>query len=208
MASNIISETIDDQYPVAGVDNNSQGFRDNFNVIKTNFTEAKSNIEDLQTKSLLNSPLTGQSESEFEANNTLDYASLINANLRGYTIETNSSIIGDGDRTLSHAIANYFKINVIDQDITVTLSQFPDIGKKGEIYIHLQGNGAAAHNVTFAGLNPSSSTSNLFTDGNTAWIGSAVAVSLTTSDAVVIKAWSINGGDDVYLQYVGVFSAA
>ena len=44
MASSIIASTIDDTYPVAGQDNDSQGFRDNFNIIKTNFVEAKSNI--------------------------------------------------------------------------------------------------------------------------------------------------------------------
>ena len=48
MASNIVPDTIDDTYPVAGQDNNSQGFRDNFNIIKTNFTSAKSEIETLQ----------------------------------------------------------------------------------------------------------------------------------------------------------------
>mgnify|MGYP003650863888 CR=1 FL=1 len=48
MASNIVADTIDDTYPVAGQDNNSQGFRDNFNIIKTNFTAAKSEIETLQ----------------------------------------------------------------------------------------------------------------------------------------------------------------
>ena len=36
MASNIVDTTIDETYPVAGVDNDSQGFRDNFNIIKTN----------------------------------------------------------------------------------------------------------------------------------------------------------------------------
>ena len=41
MASNIVPDTIDDAYPVAGQDNDSQGFRDNFNIIKTNFTYAK-----------------------------------------------------------------------------------------------------------------------------------------------------------------------
>ena len=35
MASNIISSTIDESYPVAGQDNDTQGFRDNFNIIKT-----------------------------------------------------------------------------------------------------------------------------------------------------------------------------
>ena len=42
MASNIISSTIDGTYPVAGVDNDTQGFRDNFTVIKTGLATAES----------------------------------------------------------------------------------------------------------------------------------------------------------------------
>ena len=45
MASNIDTTSIDATFPVAGQDNNSQGFRDNFNVSKNNFTAAKSEIE-------------------------------------------------------------------------------------------------------------------------------------------------------------------
>ena len=49
MASNIVPGNIDGTYPKAGQDNSSQGFRDNFNAIKTNFTTAASEITDLQT---------------------------------------------------------------------------------------------------------------------------------------------------------------
>ena len=49
MASKIVPGNIDGTYPKAGQDNSSQGFRDNFSAINTNFTEAKSEIEDLQT---------------------------------------------------------------------------------------------------------------------------------------------------------------
>ena len=49
MASNIVPGNIDGAYPKAGQDNSSQGFRDNFSSIKNNFTEAKTEIEDLQS---------------------------------------------------------------------------------------------------------------------------------------------------------------
>ena len=48
MASKIVPANIDGTFPKAGQDNSSQGFRDNFSAINTNFTEAKSEIEDLQ----------------------------------------------------------------------------------------------------------------------------------------------------------------
>ena len=49
MASNIVPGNVDGTYPKAGQDNSSQGFRDNFSSIKNNFTEAKTEIEALQT---------------------------------------------------------------------------------------------------------------------------------------------------------------
>ena len=59
MASSINTGNIDGAYPVAGQDNSSQGFRDNFTNIKTNFGYAKSELEDLQTKAVLKAGLTG-----------------------------------------------------------------------------------------------------------------------------------------------------
>ena len=56
MASKIVPGNVDGTYPKAGQDNSSQGFRDNFSAIKTNFTEAQTEIEDLQrNKANLNS---------------------------------------------------------------------------------------------------------------------------------------------------------
>ena len=49
MASNIVPGNIDGAFPVAGQDNSSQGFRDNFTAIKNNFTQAKTEIENIQT---------------------------------------------------------------------------------------------------------------------------------------------------------------
>ena len=49
MASNIVPGNVDGTYPKAGQDNSSQGFRDNFTAIKNNFTEAVTEIVNLQT---------------------------------------------------------------------------------------------------------------------------------------------------------------
>lgn len=59
MASIINPNNIDGTYPVAGQDNDSQGFRDNFTNTKTNFERAKDEITDLQNKVVLKSALTG-----------------------------------------------------------------------------------------------------------------------------------------------------
>jgi len=57
MASNINPQNIDGNFPIAGQDNDSQGFRDNFTNVKTNLSFAKFEIEDLQKNALLRSPL-------------------------------------------------------------------------------------------------------------------------------------------------------
>ena len=49
MTSAITTTNIDGAFPIAGQDNNSQGFRDNFTNIKTGLNTAKSEITDLQT---------------------------------------------------------------------------------------------------------------------------------------------------------------
>ena len=77
MTSSINSNNIDGTYPVAGQDNDSQGFRDNFTATKTNFNYAASEITDLQNKAVLKSALTGTT-----LNNNMGGALLIDAQLQ------------------------------------------------------------------------------------------------------------------------------
>ena len=58
MTSQINPAPIDAAYPVAGQDNNTQGFRDNFNTIKTNFTYAAEEITALQANAVLSTNST------------------------------------------------------------------------------------------------------------------------------------------------------
>ncbi|MCX7594201.1 MAG: hypothetical protein N2235_10635 [Fischerella sp.] len=58
MPSAINPNNINGNYPIAGQDNDSQGFRDNFTNIRNNFTYAKSEIERLQNRSVLTANLT------------------------------------------------------------------------------------------------------------------------------------------------------
>ena len=58
MASSLSPTSIDATFPVAGQDNDSQGFRDNFNQIKTDLTNTKAELEDLQSNAVLKANLT------------------------------------------------------------------------------------------------------------------------------------------------------
>ena len=48
MASNIVDTTIDETYPVAGVENDSQGFRDNFNIPTNRCVVIKNGIDQIE----------------------------------------------------------------------------------------------------------------------------------------------------------------
>lgn len=61
MASLVNPYNINGNYPIAGQDNDSQGFRDNFTNIKNNFIFIKQEVEDLQSKVILKSALSGSS---------------------------------------------------------------------------------------------------------------------------------------------------
>jgi len=61
MTSQINPFNIDGAYPVAGQDNNSQGFRTNFTNTSTNFEYAAQEISDLQNNVVLKAALTGTS---------------------------------------------------------------------------------------------------------------------------------------------------
>ena len=77
MTSAINPNNIDGSYPVAGQDNSSQGFRDNFTNIKVNFQAAEDEINDLQSKVLLKAALTGSAGLDNNMNDALLYAAKI-----------------------------------------------------------------------------------------------------------------------------------
>ena len=84
--NSIVPETIDDAYPVAGQDNDSQGFRDNFNVIKNNTVYTKAALQDLDD----NTAKTNAENVFFENNLFLE-----NNWPKEVLIQPKNSIIGD-----------------------------------------------------------------------------------------------------------------
>jgi len=125
MASNIVPGNIDETYPRAGQDNSSQGFRDNFRGIKNNFTEAKTEIEALQSnKASLNA------SSDF-TNNEVLRAKFKNTSETVYGHGTVSS----GLITLNHNNGHYHTAT-ITADTTLAFSNFPS-GALGRIILDL-----------------------------------------------------------------------
>lgn len=88
--SNINPQSIDGTYPIAGQDNNSQGFRDNFTNTVNNFTFAAAELSDLQTKAVLKAALGSVGQTGTPTND-MNYAYLTHAQMIG-AVETKKSI--------------------------------------------------------------------------------------------------------------------
>lgn len=77
--SSINTSAINTAYPVPGVNNSTQGFRDNFTSIKNNLDTAKTELDDLQSKVLVKSALSGKT-----LDNNMAGALISNASIKGF----------------------------------------------------------------------------------------------------------------------------
>ena len=132
MASNINANNIDGTYPIAGQDNDSQGFRDNFTNIKTNLTFAKNELTDLQDKVLLKSALTGQI-----LNNDMNYAVLYRPQLKAATesyVDLSSKI---GQVTIDYSAGTVQKFRTTG-DCSLIFTNIPGAGLAGTFRIWME----------------------------------------------------------------------
>ena len=102
MTSQINPNNIDGTYPVAGQPNNTQGFRDNFTAIKTNFQTAATEITDLENKGVFKAALTGTTLDNNMADNLI-YAVKLNDVSYTYFAQTATS----GTITLDYSASQY-----------------------------------------------------------------------------------------------------
>jgi len=119
MTSAINPNNIDGAYPVAGQDNNSQGFRDNFTNTATNFQYAADEISDLQANAVLKSALTGTT-----LDNDMGGSVLSNAKLQDMseTVVALGSV--SGSTTINYALSS-FQTLTTNGAVTLAFSNFP-----------------------------------------------------------------------------------
>lgn len=141
MTSAINPNNIDGSYPVAGQDNNSQGFRDNFTNIKVNFQDAADEITDLQNKVVLKAALTGTT-----LDNNMNDALLYAAKIQDFSASKVSVSGTTGSISINYASGHYQSISTTGS-ISLSFTNFPSPGSYG--YLKLQINITnTAHTVT------------------------------------------------------------
>lgn len=184
MASNIDSTSIDATFPVAGQDNNSQGFRDNFNTIKSNFASAKSEITNLQDNT-----------AKLNANNNFAGNQVSGAKFLGNFIKTHTESKSENgiiDLTLGN-----FQVITVSADINLTLDNFAQQDDAFEnTVVHLLKTGTD-RTITFDVDGGSLKKDSNFPDP---------FVLDSETDPHVVEFYSYDKGSTVFARYLGQFS--
>ena len=131
MTSAINPQNIDGAYPVAGQDNDSQGFRDNFTNTKTNFTYAAEEITDLQAKAVLKAALVGT-----VLNNDMGGSILNNAQLQNMS-ETRVALGSvAGAQTINYNAGPYYTLTTTGPT-SLQFTNFPAAGTVGRCRVRI-----------------------------------------------------------------------
>lgn len=184
MASNITLTGFDEAYPVAGQDNDSQGFRTNFTVSKTALETAKTEITALQAD-------TAKLNATNDFNGSIIREAEMVANTE--TVYANGNVTAN--QNISWEFGHYQTVQV-GADITLTLSDFPTSSKLGKMRLQITGDGVTRTIVWAA-----SGGGSFKTDPN--WPSTFEVTSQT--NPVIVDFWTINDGVTVFAQYHGIY---
>jgi VCBS repeat-containing protein len=128
--SNITFASINENFPVAGQDNDTQTFRDNFDSIKTALSTAKTEITDLQDNVV-----------RLDTDNDLNGSIIQNARLQNnYDVVLEGQVFDAGltTFTIDFSNGNYQIFTLSNSSMTFDFLNFPTDGSKlGKVTIEL-----------------------------------------------------------------------
>lgn len=183
MASNIVPGNVDGTYPKAGQDNSSQGMRDNFSAIKNNFTEAKTEIEDLQTNKASLNASSNFSDNEITQAKFKDTSETVYAH--GTT---------GGEITLNHGNGHYQTITT-NAAITLSFTNLPAADSLGRIILDITF-ADVAHTITI----PSSV---IVSGGVSGGDGSSDTITVPTSGRYLYEFLTPDAGTTILMHQLG-----
>jgi len=182
---------IDETYPVAGQDNNSQGFRGNFAAIKASLGTAEGAITTLETDTA-----KVNDDNNFLGN---EISNATTKQLYGATYSLNN-ISSPQFVDLDNGSFQYV---TFAGNTTITFQSWPTTGKYANIRLHLISDGNAARTAT---LGTEAGGEFVAGAGITLNISGAPTFTLAQDQKHrVIEAWTYNGGVTVYVKDLGEF---
>ena len=141
MTSQINPNNVVGTFPVAGQPNNTQGFRDNFTNIKTNFSYAGTEITDLQNNGIFKAALSGTTLNNNMADNLIYAVKLQDVS---YTYVQNTA--SSGSIPIDYSAGQYQLISTTGP-ISLSFSNWPVSGSAGTVQIAINVT-STAHTLT------------------------------------------------------------
>jgi hypothetical protein len=191
MTSAISTSSIDESYPVAGQDNNSQGFRDNFNAIKTALNTAKGEIDTLQSGT-----------AKLNVANNFNGVLLEDAEVNKFygSVRQNGTVSTNSDIDLENGP---LQIVSVGANISLRFINWPDSDLYGKIRLHIKNTSGSSKTIT---LDSQGVTDIKFVSGEFTPSGSLAQVAVANNTEVVVEAWTYDNGVNVYLKNFDVFA--
>jgi hypothetical protein len=193
VTSNINFAAINENFPVAGQDNDTQVFRDNFDTIKTNFSEAKTEITDLQD----NAARTDE-DNDF-LYNVVGSLTLQDAYLRKKDYGA-AIVAGTQDVSFKQAMYHVVKVGA---NTSLSFTEFPTgavdvtgLGQIGKATLELYGDGTT-RTITFT------TTGGTVIKKSPGFPGSVTVTSDT--NPVIIEVWQ-HSATVIFFNYLGEYS--
>ena len=194
MTSLINFAAINQNFPVAGQDNDTQVFRDNFDTIKTNFSAAKTEIEDLQ-----DNVARTDVDSDFNYN-VATAITLQDAYFRKKDYGA-AIVVGTQDVSFKQAMYHIIKFGT---NCAIQFTEFPTaavdvtgLGQMGKATLELYSDSATARTITFT------VTGSTVLKKSPGFPGSLTVSSAT--NPVIIEVWQHSTGI-IFLNHLGVYS--
>ena len=182
---------IDTTYPVAGQDNDSQGFRNNFGAIDQKFVQATTEVTDLQTRALVNSDANND-----PAVNDLFGSSITNGLYnKFYTTAHEFNAATSADIDLHNGV---FQVVTLTGNATLTFNNWPTTGQYAKTTIHFKSDSVSARTPTLA--------SHLGTVVFASDFPGTFIMDIDGTKVKVIEAWSYDAGVTVFVRYLGEFN--
>jgi len=129
MTSQINPNDIDGNYPVAGVPNNTQGFRDNFTNTSTNFQYAADEITELQNKAVVKAALSGTT-----LDNNMNDGLIYSVKLEDVSWTYVQNTATSGSITLDYSAGQYQYVST-SGSISLGFSNWPISGTAGMLQV-------------------------------------------------------------------------
>lgn len=186
MADSTVTFTnIDEEFPIAGQDNDTQGFRDNFSEIKQALQAANIELTTLLTNG-----------ARLDRANNFNGNTVQNADLLSVTEQVYNTGNLNQDSIIQWSDGMYQNVTVAD-DITLTLDDWAPNGRLSKMRLALRSDGAT-RTVVWEAAN----AGNVRVSSN--WPGTFTVTSGT--DPIIVDVWTSDAGVNVFMEYIGPYT--